>query len=154
MKNFIYTAYLVASISFTTGFSINNSFLEETQEIQITESGCHVIDLRDLTDNGLEDFFSGALPQTAIEIPEGAGLPLNLSLTGDFLTLESNNSEIYTFKVIKTCFLRCVKGTFLFSTDLQNWAEFDEFFSGSVNVSLDTSEGAPKVGISIELKQK
>lgn len=151
MKNFIRATCLFTLIGFSNGFATIDYAASLTQ---LPESGCHVVGLGELTDSNVGDFFSGLLPQIAIEIPEGARLPLSLSLSGDFITLESDRPEIYTLKVIKTCFLRCADGIFLFSTDLQNWLEFDEFFSGNVTVSVDTSEILPKIGVSIELNQK
>ena len=144
MKNFIRATCLCALIGFSTSFAANT---------QIPEEGIHVISFKELSESGLPDFFSGSLPQIAVEIPEGAGLTFNLSLNGEFLALEPNNQD-FTIKVIKTCFLRSVEGSFLFSTDLESWAEFEEFFSGNVGVSVDTSEIIPKISLSLELNQK
>ena len=155
MKNFIRATCLFTLIGFSTSFAtVGRSSLTVNHEAQIPESGYYVVGLGDLTETGVGEFCNGLLPQIAIEIPEGARLPLNLFLSGDFLTLESDRPEIYTLRVIKTCYLRCVEGIFLFSTDLQNWLGFDEFFSGNVTISLDTAEIVPKIGISIELNQK
>jgi hypothetical protein len=75
--------------------------------------------------------------------PEGSSLPFNLMLKGEFLALESALKPLQ-LNILKTCYVQCdEKEHFLFSTDLQTWKDFSEFFTGEVRVSVERENGGP-----------
>jgi len=82
-------------------------------------------------------------------------MPFKLALKGEFLGLESTQSASLYLNVLKTCYVRCEeKENFLFSTDLQTWKDFSEFFTGSLNVSVQAENGGPIAGLQFELNQR
>lgn len=121
-----------------------------------TECSQHqMISLFDLNDRVIEDFSNGKMGDLIVECPEGASLPFRMTLKGEFLALESEDVSSYYLKVLKTCYVRCDgRENFLFSTDLQTWKGFSEFFAGEVKVSVETENGVPVVGLQLELNQR
>lgn len=116
--------------------------------------GRQVISLLDVNEGLIQDFSQGKMGESILECPEGACLPLKLILKGEFLGLESAEPPLY-LKVLKTCYIRCEgQENLLFSTDLQTWKEFSEFFTGGLKVSVDRENGGPVAGIQLELNQR
>ena len=114
-----------------------------------------IVRLSDLNDRVIQDFSQGNMGDFVVECPAGARLPFKLTLKGEFLGLESTQSAPLYLKVLKTCYVRCEeKEKFLFSTDLQTWKDFSEFFTGSLNVSVHAENGGPIAGLQFELNQR
>ena len=107
--------------------------------------------LTDLNDRVIQDFSQGNMGDFVVLCPAGASLPFKLSLTGEFL-----ESDLLTqLKVLKTCYIKCEeKENFLFSTDFQTWKGFSEFFSGNLQVSVQTENEQPVVSLQFELNQR
>ena len=120
--------------------------------VHLGDSSTHVVvALSELTEEiTTEDFFAGKF---VLECSEGSVLPFNFSLKSEFLALEVENTYS-NIKVLKTCFIKHVEDTFLFSTDLQNWKGFQEFFTGTIGCSVNVEEGTPTVNFNIELNQR
>lgn len=116
--------------------------------------GIQVIKLTDINQELLQEYFLGKMEDVVLEFPEGVKLPLNLSVWGEFLSVESDESTLHTVSVLKTCYIRCMGDNFLFSTDLETWKEFSEFFKGQLSFWIDLNADQPKVGLSVELNQK
>jgi len=114
-----------------------------------------IISLSELNDRVIQDFSNGKISDVIVECPEGTSLPFKLTLKGQFLALESTSIAPFYLKVLKTCYVRCEgKENFLFSTDLQTWKGFSEFFTGELKVSVDTEDGGPVAGLELELNQR
>ncbi len=114
-----------------------------------------IISLSDLNDRVIQDFANGKMSDLILECPEGASLPFKLALKGQFLALESAATTPLYLKALKTCYVRCeARETFLFSTDLQTWKGFSEFFTGELKVSVETENGGPIAGLQLELNQR
>lgn len=117
-------------------------------------SKTEIISLSDLNDNVIEDFSNGNM-DCIVECREGTTLPFKLTLKGEFLALESAAISPLYLKILKTCYVRCDgKENFLFSTDLQNWKEFSEFFTGELTVAIETENGGPVAGLQLELNER
>ena len=120
-----------------------------------TQSHNQIICLSDLNDRVIQDFSQGNIGDFVVECPAGASLPFKLTLKGEFLGLESAAAAPLYLNVLKTCYVRCEeKENFLFSTDLQTWKGFSEFFTGSLNVSVEAENGGPVAGLKFELNQR
>jgi hypothetical protein len=120
-----------------------------------TQSYNQIICLSDLNDKVIQDFSQGNMGDFVVECPAGTSLPFKLTLKGEFLELGSTQSPQLYLNVLKTCYVRCEeKGNFLFSTDLQTWEDFSEFFTGSLNVSVQAEKGGPVANLQFELYQK
>lgn len=114
-----------------------------------------IIQLSDLNDRVIQDFSQGNLGDFVVECPAGTSLPFKLTLKGEFLGLESNSIAPLQLNVLKTCYVRCEeKENFLFSTDLQTWKGFPEFFTGNLKISVETENGSPVAGLQFELNQR
>ena len=107
----------------------------------------------DLTQDRVENFFAGKEDGLVIHCPEGTILPLDISLGGEFLS-SSEDNPLGTVRLLKSCFVKCVDEVFFFSTDGETWKGFSDFFTGSVAVSISTTEEAPLVGITLELDER
>lgn len=111
-----------------------------------------ILVLSDLNELVIKDFSSGNREDLVVECPAGAILPCTFTLKGEFLGLEA---APHNLNVLKTCYVRCVeKENFLFSTDLQTWKGFSEFFTGSINVSVGADSGGPIAGLQLELNER
>ena len=118
-------------------------------------SQSQMISLSHLDERTVQDFSNGKRSDLIIECPEGVSLPFKLTLKGQFLALESAAISPLYLKVLKTCYVRCEeKENFLFSTDLQAWKGFSEFFTGELKVSVGIENGGPIAGLELELNQR
>lgn len=114
-----------------------------------------IIQLSDLNDRMIKDFSQGDMNDFVVECRAGTSLPFKLILKGEFLGLEANSIAPLQLNVLKTCYVRCEgKENFLFSTDLRDWKGFSEFFTGSLNVSVEAEDGGPIAGLQFELNQR
>lgn len=114
-----------------------------------------IISLSALNGRIIQDFFNGEMSDLIIECTEGVSLPFKINLKGQFLALESAAVAPLYLKVLKTCYVRCEgKENFLFSTDLQTWKGFSEFFTGELSVSIEAENDGPVAGLQLELNQR
>lgn len=113
----------------------------------------HVIQLSSLTEDIAESFFNGKAPQRILQCTKGETLPLHFILKSEWLFLEVNPIPLTT-TVLKTCFIKCIEGTFFFSTDLKSWMSFEKFFTGMVGASLSIDEGLLEMGLNVEFNQR
>lgn len=110
--------------------------------------------LSDLTERIVQDFSAGEMKDLVVECSEGTELPFKITCKGQFLSLETEQSSPLFLKIMKTCYIRCDgKDNFLFSTDLQTWKHFSEFFSGELKVSVEVENGMLNAGLQLELNQ-
>jgi hypothetical protein len=112
----------------------------------------HVVSLSELTDENIESFTQGKLQDTVVKCPAGMVLPLTLSLQGEFLALESAGES--SVKILKTCFMKCLGETYLFSLDGKTWKEFSEFFTGKLSAEFHNTDKGPFAHVGCELFQK
>lgn len=114
-----------------------------------------IIKVEELNQHEIEGFSQGRLGDHIIECHEGVYLPLKMDVKGAFLSLQSANAEPLYLKFLKTCYIRCEeKEHFLFSTDLQNWRDFSEFFTGRAGISVKAEKDGVIAGLEIELDQR
>lgn len=114
-----------------------------------------ILNLKELNQKEIEGFSQGKLNDHILECSEGTYLPLKMVLTGEFLAVESAAETPLYLKILKTCYIRCEeKENFLFSTDLEEWKEFSEFFTGRVNVSVKAQKDGTIAGLELELNQR
>jgi hypothetical protein len=112
-----------------------------------------IVNLSDLNDDVIRDFSEGKRSDFIIQCKEGNTLLFKLALDGEFLSLESVAPTF--LKVRKSCYVRCdQKQRFLFSSDLETWKEFSEFFTGELKTSLFAKNGQPEVALELQLNQK
>ena len=110
-----------------------------------------VINLFDLDNINIQEFSQGKLNDYILEIPEGVTLPFKMTVKGDFLAVDS----ISELKILKTCFIRCQgEAEYLFSSDMQTWKEFSEFFTGQLSVSVEVQDEMPVAGLELQLNQR
>jgi len=111
-----------------------------------------VVSLNQLSDENIESFTQGKLQDTIVKCPAGMVLPLTLSLQGEFLALESEGQS--SVKILKTCFVKCVGETYLFSLDGKSWKEFSDFFTGKLSAEFHNTDKGPFGHMGCELHQK
>lgn len=103
----------------------------------------------------VQDFLEGKMADCAIECAEGSCIPLKMVVKGEFLSLDSGESAPLYLRILKTCYIRHEgKNNFLFSTDLQNWKEFSEFFTGELKASVSSQNGWPIAELELELNRR
>lgn len=105
-----------------------------------------------LTPEKANDFFSGKT-DLVIEFSAGSILPLNLQLKGEFLALNPLEKP-YELKVLQTLFVRRDHKDFYFSRDLQHWQNFQEFFTGTLGLSLNVYDTSPQMDLSLEINHR
>jgi hypothetical protein len=116
------------------------------------EKNWQTISLSNLKDGDVENFCHGKLKDSIIECSEGSFIPLKLTVKGEYLSLSNDSSDL---KVMKTCYVRCEEmGKFLFSSDLEEWKEFGEFFTGSINVAIEQHDEVAMIGLEVELNKR
>ena len=117
--------------------------------------GDRIISLLAFDEGMVEDFLQGKMSDYAVECPTGACLPLKMIVKGEFLALDSADIAPLYLKILKTCYIRYEgKDNFLFSTDLQKWKGFSEFFTGELKASVNSQNGGPIAGLELELNQR
>lgn len=97
--------------------------------------------LADISQELLQEYFSGTMENLVLECSEGTNLPFNLNLHGEFLEIKSD--EYKEIRMLKTYYIRFVEDNFKFSADLQSWYEFSDFFTGSFNLTVDVGATTP-----------
>src|SRR3989338_4983458 len=123
--------------------------------VQKEWQGHQTISLLNLSEREIQDFSQWKLGDSILECPQGACLPLKMTLKGEFLSLEPASAAPLYLRVLKSCYIRCEeKENFLFSTDLQKWEGFAEFFTGNVSVAVQERNGMPVAGLEIDLNQR
>ncbi|MFI5343019.1 MAG: hypothetical protein ACHQUC_02235 [Chlamydiales bacterium] len=113
-----------------------------------------VIKLTDLSQELLQDYFSGKCEDIVLECSEGTSLPLNLTMRGDFVLMEGGEQTLQTIRILNTCYIKCSGEEFLFSVDLETWKEFFDFFTGSFGIEIHLQENGVQIGCNVELNQK
>lgn len=109
-----------------------------------------VIAFNDLTTEKMEQFFTRE-KSFIIDVPAGAKLPVNLTVSGDFFALE-NVSQTLTF--LQGCYVTYNNGQFLLSTDLCYWKKLHDFFSGKLQATFNTDRGKLEADVSCEINQQ
>jgi hypothetical protein len=85
-----------------------------------------------------------------IECPQGAELPLKMTIRGDVMSLEPN---LVTLKLLKTCYIKSGTGSLLFSSDRKDWKTFSNYFIGKGAASLDFQNQIGCINLELELNQ-
>lgn len=102
-----------------------------------------IVALDDLNERMAQVFTQGKMAGVILECKAGTSLPLQMTFKGSFLSLSSWSASPTTLTLLKTCYVQCVEPEhFLFSTDMQNWKEISEFFTGELKLSIDGTNGA------------
>lgn len=83
-----------------------------------------------------------------LECPQGAELPIKMTIRGDMLALEPNQ---LTIKLLKPCYIKSGRESIKFSSDLKKWEEFSEFFVGKTAASLEFQNQATQINLELEL---
>jgi len=113
-----------------------------------------IVNLSDIDDHGIQDFSQGKMINLILECPEGAILPLKIVVKGQCFALEATREPLY-LRVLETCYVRCVaQEEFLFSTDLQTWRGFLEFFTGQLQASIGIEKAGPVAILELELNPR
>jgi hypothetical protein len=101
--------------------------------------------------------FTAGNDQLIVECGEGAELPFKMSIKGNCLQLDSSQQSAVSLKVLQTCYVRCVKENelqFLFSSDLEQWKSFSDFFTGELKLTVVTEEAGTIARMELELNQR
>lgn len=119
----------------------------------LAEPKTQILRLSDLNNTLIQDFSQGNRSDCILECAAGLSLPFKLTLKGEFLGLEA--APPLSLNILKTCYIRCEeKENFLFSTDLQTWKTFSEFFTGQLRLSVETENSQLVAGLQFELHQR
>lgn len=99
-----------------------------------------VIDISRVSNDMLLDFIEGRLPNVVIECPSNFQLPLTLSLEGEFFSLDGGDQKVMLNTHKQFYIIMPEKEKILFSTDLQNWKNFEEFSTGMISFTFNVNE--------------
>lgn len=113
--------------------------------------GSQVVSLSEVNQETIESFFAGE-SKFILECTRGFRLPLKFLVNSEFLAVKSETSP--EIEILKTCYLWYVDGEFLFSTDLEEWKNFQEFFTGNLGISLNLEEEKPVFQLNLDLNQR
>lgn len=117
------------------------------------EAKTGMIDILDLDPAAVEEFAKGDYQDVIVRCPEGIFLPFHMNIKGEFLDLDP--TPLVYIKVVKTCYIKCLgPQVLLFSSDLKVWKNFDEFFTGSINLSYKIEDKEPAIGLNALLNQR
>lgn len=132
--------FIVAMLMATTGFH----HTMKAEDIR-------VVNALNLTEELACGLMKGDYPNTALEIEANTILPLHLFMRGNLIDAVSD----VPVSLKQTVYLRYVgDNAFLFSTDLVEWKNFQDFFTGQATICLSIQDGAVSVqaGVDIDLK--
>ncbi|HSX12642.1 MAG TPA: hypothetical protein VLF61_04045 [Rhabdochlamydiaceae bacterium] len=109
-----------------------------------------IVPFSEFTEEAFIEFTQGKLDQVILECTEGTVFPFTVSVKGNFL--EFTNKGSASVKVTQTIYAKCVESSkYLFSSDLDTWKPFKEFFTGKIQSSVSVEDDHPAAGIDIEL---
>lgn len=144
MKKMIFTVCTVLA----TGVYASYSSGYAMQEIEMMQ----VVSLENIEKNTLEGFSKGENPWLVLKCTQGVKLPFKVVIKGGYFELDDAERSDLFIRIAKTCYMRHSEGVFLFSDDLQNWKEFQQFFSGTVGISFDDANS--QITLSVDLNGK
>lgn len=102
----------------------------------------------------INDFFGGKMQNYALELTKGVIFPFELVIKSSFFSLK-NPGGLSELTVEQTLYIRCLgDNRVVFSSDLENWQHFEDFFTGSIGTSLNVSNTDTHTGITIELEKR
>lgn len=145
MKHVKLIGYLFMAMIGGSQFITASPYQKEWQDTQI-------VNLLNISEQEMQDFLQGKIANYILECPAEACLPLTITLRGEFFSLESTATPFY-IKILKSCYMRCEEDL-LFSTDLQKWEKFANFFTGNLTILIKNINEEPIVTIGIDLNQK
>ena len=149
--------YLFAMAVLAAGVSANHlSALPMEDRVQEVEMEIvDFVNVYDLSEEMLQQLLAGNLCNVAVEFPAHAQLPLNLFFDGDLISLVKTDEALTFIKFNQSIYVRNLNGTFLFSTDLQQWRPYRAFVGGKVHIGFQVDAAAgPVVSLGAELNEK
>jgi hypothetical protein len=149
--------YLFAMTVLTAGFSTNHlsAMPTESGAQAVVREIVDFVNVYDLSEDMLQQLLSGNLSNIAVEFPEHAQLPLNLFLDGDLISLVNPEGIPAYIKFNRSIYVRNLNGTFLFSTDLQQWRCYRDFFGRVVHAGFQVDPFVgPVISLGAELNEK
>lgn len=124
------------------------------QPATLSDIGFQIVSLPAFNEEMLEDFFTGQSPNIILECSQGMALPFRLNVGGEFLSLKQPENKPYQLEVVKTFYTICLdEDLFLFSNDLEDWREFEDFFTGLVGITLNEGD-VQGININVELNKR
>jgi hypothetical protein len=148
MKKVFLPSLCMAFAGISSALAINQSMAFSQQ---IYSQDLQIMNILDMDQKITEELLNGKLPHLILECSEGTTLPLNILLSGQYLELESTELPPYTLKIVKTCYLKFIEEDVVFSSDLKEWKNFQQFFTGTIGLSL---ENRTALNLNIELNQR
>lgn len=109
-----------------------------------------VISAMELTPEMIQGLIDGLYPNVAIELKEGAAIPLHFFYKTKIVSLECNPN--LTTRITATSYLRAVKRKLYMSEDLIHWTNPKNFFGGSLRNSIKMSADKSHAIIETELR--
>ena len=114
-----------------------------------------VKNIEELDQETLSDFMNGNQPDLILEFDEGAEYPLHIFLDGDIVSIIGNEKEIKnSVRVNQKMFLARSSDMFYFSTDFENWKNFNEFFMGNASIGFAITDEANFAYVGAQLNKR
>ncbi|MCB1134708.1 MAG: hypothetical protein KDK78_00445 [Chlamydiia bacterium] len=111
------------------------------------------ISLTDMSDEMFAEFLSGTCSDVILECKEGTVLPIQFDFKGDFIAIQQGDAPA-SVVVLKSCYVKCAEGDFFFSTDLDEWKDFEAFFTGRLGFSMKVENSLPSLACDLDLYRR
>jgi hypothetical protein len=109
--------------------------------------------LAELSESELKAFMHGGGSHIVLQLNEGDQFPLTFSLSGDVLDLQHGGEANHLVRLKQTLFLRN-DGDLYISTDLSEWVDALDFFTGTAGVSIHQSHRDPRIELYLDANKR
>ena len=112
-----------------------------------------IINIKNINEEMVNAFMEGEVENVILEFTEGTLLPFSTSLTGNIINILPKEREPIYFSIQETFYLGITSENFYFSSDLVNWEETLNFFTGDIGLQLEPTPQGPILKLSGELNR-
>lgn len=150
MKKTILSCLLIAVAGTSMLFAKNPSH-KKKKGLNATTN--EVITLHQLIEGVARGYSKDQFQDVVLQCPVGTLIPLNLTMRGDLFSLEPNQSVALNMRLLKPCFVKYRdKNHILFSSDAQEWKDFDQFFTAkSIPSIVFPHDNLPYANLEVQL---
>ena len=155
MKKIIFSTLLSLCSITNMAFSCCPTCKQEEEKTYFkVEEEVRILELKELNNEIIKNFFENKLPNTIIEVSKDLKIPANLFLNGDLLSFSTENQSPIIISVNKSFYIRSLNNHIKFSTDLNHWYRVNRFIEGNVFAQMKIINEMPVAQLGANINER